>query len=261
VYQWWIFLHLLGAFGFLVSHGVSVAVAFRIRNERDPKRVQALLGMSSASISAFYPSMAALLAGGVAGAFTADLWGYGWIWASIVLLVVVTAAMYAMARPAFRRLRFVTDALVDGSEAVTPEEYYSALKAPRQMAVAWIGFVGLFLILYLMVFKPSLGMSPEGEAAPPEGPAAASLSATELAFDTERLTVPANRRFGLTLDNQSAASHNVSISDDAGRTRFSGQIFAGPEKLTYGVPALEAGEYRFVCDVHPQQMTGTLVAE
>ncbi|HEX2180311.1 MAG TPA: DUF2269 family protein [Actinomycetota bacterium] len=259
MYQWWVFLHLLGAFGFLVSHGVSVAVAFRIRSERDPKRVQALLGMSSASISAFYPSVAALLVGGVAGAFTADLWGYGWIWASIVLLLVVTAAMYAMARPAFRRLRFVTDALVDGSQAVSPEEYDAALKAPRQMAVAWIGFVGLFLILYLMVFKPSLGMAPEASAAP-EGRAAATLSASELAFDTDRLTVPAGRTFGLTLDNQSSASHNVSIADGAGRTLFGGRIFAGPDRVTYAVPALEPGEYRFVCDVHPQQMTGTLVA-
>jgi plastocyanin len=260
MYQWWVFLHLLGAFAFLVSHGVSVAVAFRIRSERDPKRVQALLGMSSASISAFYPSMAALLAGGIAGAFTANLWGYGWIWASIALLVLVTAAMYAMARPAFRRLRLVTDALVDGSQAVSAEEYDAALRAPRQMAVAWIGFVGLALILYLMVFKPSLGMSPEPQDQAPAGPPAASLSASELAFDTDRLTVPAGRPFGLTLDNEAAASHNVSISDGAGRTRFSGRIFAGPEKVTYAVPALEAGEFRFVCDVHPQQMTGTLVA-
>jgi plastocyanin len=261
MYQWWVFLHLIGVFGFLVSHGVSVAVAFRVRSERDPKRIQALLGMSSASTSAFYPSMAALLIGGVAGAFSANLWGYGWIWASIAILALVTAAMYAMARPAFRRLRFVTDALVEGSKAVSAEEYDAALRSPKQMVVAWIGFVGLALILYLMVFKPSLGMSPETEPAP-AGSETVSLSATELAFDTDRLTVGASRPFGLALDNRvSGVSHNVSIYDESGKSLFSGEIFAGPELVTYAVPALSAGTYRFVCDVHPQQMTGTLVAE
>jgi plastocyanin len=42
---------------------------------------------------------------------------------------------------------------------------------------------------------------------------------------------------------------------------FIGKIVAGPQKVTYQVPALKAGTYSFQCDVHPQQMTGTLVAK
>ena len=260
MYQWWVFLHLLGVFGFLLSHGASAAVAFRLRKERDPRRIQALLQISSASLSGFYVSMGMLLAGGIAAATVGNLWGYGWIWASIILLVMVTGAMYSLARPYYRRLRFVTDALVGGSEAVGEPEYASVVGSNRQLAIAGIGFAGLFLILYLMLFKPTLGMSPDltGQAAPSSSSPA--LEASDVAFSTGRLVVPASRPFELVLDNRSATPHNVSIRDGRERAVFTGTTFSGPRRLAYSVPGLEAGTYEFVCDVHPQQMRGTMVA-
>jgi plastocyanin len=259
VYRWWVYLHLLGVFGFLISHGVSVAVTFRLRKERDPSKVQALLGMSSASLTGFYPSMVLLIAGGVAAGYQGNWWGYGWIWWSIGLLALVTVAMYAMAKPHFSRIRFVTDAMVGGSKAVSPEEYGEALSAPRGLVIAGIGFAGLAVILFLMLFKPDLGMAPDTPGAP-EGPPAASLASTELAFDTDSLSVPADREFGLEFENRSPLPHNVSIQDSDGQALFAGETFTGPRTVTYGVPALEPGSYTFVCDVHPEQMTGTLEA-
>ncbi len=257
MYRWWVYLHLLGVFGFLISHGVSVAVTFRLRQERDPARVQALLGMSSASLTGFYPSLALLIAGGVAAGFQGKWWGYGWIWWSIGILTLVTVAMYAMAKPHFSRIRFVTDAMVGGSKAVSPEEYGEALSAPRSLAIAGIGFAGLAAILFLMLFKPDLGMAPDTPEAP-EGPPATSVAATELAFDTDRLAVPAGREFGLEFSNRSALPHNVSIRDSSDDALFTGETFTGPRTVTYAVPALDTGSYAFVCDVHPEQMTGTL---
>ncbi|MEX0790097.1 MAG: hypothetical protein WD178_04905 [Actinomycetota bacterium] len=70
MHQWWVYLHLAGVFGFLITHGVSVAVTFRLRTERDPAKVQALLGLSSASLPGFYPSLALLLVGGVLAGFS-----------------------------------------------------------------------------------------------------------------------------------------------------------------------------------------------
>ncbi|MEX0790096.1 MAG: cupredoxin domain-containing protein [Actinomycetota bacterium] len=174
---------------------------------------------------------------------------YGWIWWSIGLLVLVTVAMYAMARPHFARIRFITDAMVGGSHAVGDREYGEALSAPRALAIAAIGFVGLAPILYLMLFKPSPGMEPEAAAAPP-GPPAVTLAATETTFDFGSLTVPAGREFGLALQNRSSVPHNLSIRS-AGEVLFTGETFTGPRTVTYGVPALEAGDYTFVCDLHP----------
>jgi plastocyanin len=214
--------------------------------------------MSSASLAGFYPSLALLLLGGIIAGFLGRWWSHGWIWWSIGILVLVTVAMYAMAKPHFQRIRFVTDALAGGSEAVSEEDYAGALSAPRGLVIAGIGFAGLLAILWLMLFKPSLGMSPEQSPAP-GGTADASVSATELAFDTSLLSVPAGRTFGLELENRVSVPHNLSIRDN-NKVRFTGEIFAGPRTITYSVPALEAGSYIFVCDVHPQQMTGTLVA-
>lgn len=260
MYQWWVYLHLLGVFGFLLAHGVSVFVTFRLRHERDPRQVQTLLQLSSASVTAFYPAMGLLLAGGVAATFAGGLWGYGWIWASIGILVLVTGTMYSVAAPYYRRLRFVTGALVDGSEAVSPEQYERLLRSPRQLVIAGTGFAGLVVILYLMLFKPALGMAPDGPPPSPVSAAGPSIAASELAFDAGTLIVPAGRPFGLEFENRSPVPHNVSIADRRGDAVFTGEIFSGPGSVIYDVPALERATYTFACDVHPRQMTGTMRA-
>ena len=50
MYEWWVLLHLVGVFVFLLSHGVSVGVLLRLRRERDPAKVAALLELSGTSI-------------------------------------------------------------------------------------------------------------------------------------------------------------------------------------------------------------------
>ena len=261
MYQWWVFVHLAGVFGLLVSHGVSVAVTFRLRAERDPARVVTLLEISGSSIPAFYVSLTVLLLGGVVAAFDGGWWGYGWIWASLATLAVIMVAMYVLARPHYHRIRFVATALTEGSGAVTPEQFERLLKAPRSLSVAAIGFAGLAVILYLMLFKPALG----GMAPATPGQATASepgiaLGASELSFDARRLTAPADERFALRFANASSVAHNVSIYRGDGESLLTGEIFTGPRVIEYTIPALAAGRYQFVCDVHPQEMTGTLVA-
>ena len=260
MYQWWVFVHLVGVFGLLVSHGVSVAVTFRLRAERDPVRAVTLLQISSSSISAFYASLAVLLLGGIVAAFDGRLWGYGWIWASVATLAVVMLAMYALARPYYHRIRFVATALADGSRAVTPEQFEKLLKAPRSLSIAAIGFAGLALILYLMLFKPTLGMAPGPAEQATTGGSEVALEASEVAFDDRRLTAPAGDRFLLRFANNSSVAHNVSIYRRDGEPLFTGEVSTGPHVTEYAIPALTAGRYRFVCDLHPQQMTGTLVA-
>ena len=260
MYQWWVFVHLSGVFGLLVSHGASIALAFQLRRERDPARVETILQLSGNSIRAFYISLIVLLVGAFAATTDGGLWGYGWIWASLVVLTILMVAMYFVARPYYHRIRFVAGAMAAGSTAVTPQQFDDLLRSRRGLATIWIGIAGLAIILYLMLFKPALGIAPQATGA--AGTSLASdvtVIATELAFTVDNLTVEAGEPFVLALDSRSSVPHNISIYADE-EALFVGDVFSGPEEVAYEIPALEPGSYEFRCDVHPQQMTGVLEA-
>jgi Predicted integral membrane protein (DUF2269) len=154
MYQWMVFLHIAGVFVFLIAHGVSVGVAFRVRGERDPRRIMALLELSAWATGLMYAGILLLLTGGIIAGFMGDWWGGGWIWVSLGTLVLIMVAMYAMATGYYRRLRLVVGAMADGSHAVSEERLAEALEGPRAWILAVIGFGGLLFILYLMLFKP-----------------------------------------------------------------------------------------------------------
>jgi hypothetical protein len=153
-YQWWVFLHIAGAFIFLVAHGVSMGVSLQLRQERDPRRIMALLDVSSTSISGLYVGLVLLLTGGVVAGFVGDWWGRGWIWVALGTLVVVMILMYALASNYYKRLRLIVGAMAEGSEAVSEERLAELLSGPRPVILAVTGFGGLLFILYLMLFKP-----------------------------------------------------------------------------------------------------------
>lgn len=94
-----------------------------------------------------------------------------------------------------------------------------------------------------------------GYASPPPSldPASPKLTAVDVAFDRETLEVPAGRPFILVFENRDSLQHNVSIYADAAlqQRNFEGLLFGGPATRWYPVPALEAGTYVFLCDLHP----------
>jgi hypothetical protein len=153
-YQWWVFIHIVGVAGFLLAHGASAAITFTLHHEREPARVDALLQLSGATMSAFYASLALLLVGGVGAGFAGRWWSQAWIWASLAVLVAVTAAMFAMARTYYERIRRVMRIHASGSSAVGPEEIERVLASGNPLLIAGIGLGGLLVILYLMVMKP-----------------------------------------------------------------------------------------------------------
>ncbi|HYT80233.1 MAG TPA: cupredoxin domain-containing protein [Actinomycetota bacterium] len=267
MYQLWVFIHLLGVFGFLLSHGVSVSVTFKLRNERDPGRINALLQLSGTSIQGFYISLVVLLIGGFAAATVGHLWSKRWIWFAVAVLVLASLAMYRMARPFYRRVGFVARAMEGGSEAVTEEQFTEILRSPRPWTIAWVGFGALAIILYLMVFKPSLGQGggqpvsgAQGATCAPSG-TTLNVVAKNLSFGVKCLAAPAGQTFTIDFDNQDGAPHNVAIYTDKSRSKslFVGDRVDGPKKVTYQVPAITAGTYYFVCDFHAF-MNGTFIA-
>ena len=263
MYQWWVFVHLVGVFGFLAAHGVSMGVMLRLRTERDPRRVSELLELSAWSIRGFYASLGVLLVGGIAAAFVGHLWSERWIWTAIGILVLSSVAMTTMARPFYQRVGLVARAMAGGSNAVTPAQFDEILRSSRPVSIAAIGTVGLLLILALMVFKPSLGAGGGTPTPVASGSPATTLqiSAKNVAFSTSTLSAPASARFDLAFDNQdTGVPHNIAIytNSSASTVLFRGATFAGSRTETYRVPALPPGTYFYRCDVHPAQMTGTL---
>jgi plastocyanin len=258
--QWWLFLHLAGVFAFLSAHGVSVAVAMRLREERDASRINALLDISGRTVMPFYVSLAVLVVAGVVAGFVGDYWSYGWIWAAIATLIVVSLAMYFMARPYYQKVRFISRAVAEGSQAVTPEQFDGVLRSRRPLTVMWIGFLGLAFILYLMILKPNLGISPPATTGEAVGTVVRVDSVNSL-FVPKSLNAPAGDAFSIRFRNADAGvPHNVSIFRDATarQSMFIGATFSGVATKIYNVKALGAGTYFFRCDVHPTTMTGTL---
>jgi hypothetical protein len=162
LYNWVVFLHVVAAFGFAMSHGVSAAVAIRLRSERELERVRALLDLSQWSTTATYVALVVLLIAGIAAGFMASLWGRGWIWAAIVLLVLMFAFMFVRASVYYGELRRAAGvAYFDiGARkpmpAVVPDpaRLTQLLASSRPIELAVIGYLGLLAILWLMLLKP-----------------------------------------------------------------------------------------------------------
>lgn len=107
---------------------------------------------------------------------------------------------------------------------------------------------------------------PSGSAsAAPSGSAATgtaiSLEASGLQYVETTLSAPAGQPFQINFDDQdSGIQHNVQITDSSGTLVFTGDTVTGPGKITYVVPALAAGTYRYNCKWHPV-MTGELTTK
>ena len=90
-------------------------------------------------------------------------------------------------------------------------------------------------------------------------PNAIVVTANNLAFSPTEISAPADAAFEIVFDNQEGVPHNMAISDSTGTNVFKGEIVSN-QKVSYSVPALAAGSYPFVCEVHPD-MKGTITVE
>ena len=79
------------------------------------------------------------------------------------------------------------------------------------------------------------------------------IKADNTQFDIDKFEVPADTAFCIAFENQEDVPHNVAIYDD-GEALFQGEILNQAGSITYEVAALPAGDYRFICDVHPQMV-------
>jgi plastocyanin len=128
----------------------------------------------------------------------------------------------------------------------------------------WVIVVSLVLALlpalgnWLGSLRPAAA-SPTPLAVPAKPEIAASTAAS---FETKTLIVPAGRPFELVFHNKQAGTpHDVVIANGPDRAIdfFDGQVVTGVADVTYQVPALQPGDYYFLCKVHPN-MNGSVQA-
>jgi hypothetical protein len=166
-YPWVVFAHVASVFGFLLAHGASTGVLFKLRGERKLERIRALLDLSKRSIVWTYAFLVLLGLSGGTAAYIGDWWRQGWIWASAALLILIALAMDWIGDPYYDRLRVAVGLKEPKAKKGTPtppgllpdtpageEELVKLLRSPRPWLLALVGIVGLAAILWLMVLKP-----------------------------------------------------------------------------------------------------------
>ncbi|MGP1673778.1 MAG: DUF2269 family protein [Candidatus Limnocylindrales bacterium] len=154
-YAWFVFAHLAGLVLFAISHGASAFMSLRIRRERDPATVAAMLDIGQLAIGPMYIGLVLLIVGGAGAAAGANLWGAPWVIASIVVFIIVLVVMWAVASPYYMGLRKSLEARApDGRPAIEPAELTRQLATRRPELLAIVGTVGLLLLVWLMVIKP-----------------------------------------------------------------------------------------------------------
>jgi MFS family permease len=161
MHPWLVFLHVIGVFGFLLAHGVSAGAAFALRRERNPERVRALLELSLNSYRVMYLSLYGLLLTGIIAGFTGNWWGRGWIWVSLILLIAIVVAMMILGAPIYDEARKAAGLpyRIKGKpqppvKPASAAELGAQVAKGNPMLLTVIGFGGIAVIAWLMMFKP-----------------------------------------------------------------------------------------------------------
>jgi Predicted integral membrane protein (DUF2269) len=160
MYGWIVFLHVLGAFTFVLGHGASMIVAFRLRGQRDMSQIRELLAVSQIGLIVTYVGLLVLLAAGILAGFVGGHWGRLWIWVSLGILLVVSVAMYIVATPHYGRMRAAAAAPGYEKQAAkfkppaSPDQLPALADSSRPFLLAVVGGIGLIAIVYLMLFQP-----------------------------------------------------------------------------------------------------------
>jgi plastocyanin len=105
------------------------------------------------------------------------------------------------------------------------------------------------------------GAEPPAACARTDADGVIALSADQLRFSAPCLAAAAGLAFVVRFTNDESEPHNVAIYTDRSKATSVtvGDTITGPNKtVDYPVDGLAAGDYYFVCTIHPAAMNGAL---
>ncbi len=161
LYEWIKFLHVVAAVTFMVSHGSSIAISFRVKGEQDVNKIKTMLDLSG---TMWVAMMLSLLVAGITGivlGFLVKWWSQWWIWISIVLLLVITIWMFQIGQGTYHPLRkalgmpyMARGRDMPAEEPASEEERNKIIAKTRPHLMLLVGYGGFVVIIWLMMFKP-----------------------------------------------------------------------------------------------------------
>jgi hypothetical protein len=158
MYEWLIFLHIAAVLAFMVAHGAHITAMWRMRAEADPTISLTLLNAVSSALPVRI-LLAVVVGTGVLAGFMGSWWTRGWIWTSIAVLVVIWVTMWRYAGNYYGLVedaaaRAIEARASDATNGSAQQEFDAARRGWQTIAMTVIGFGGLAIILWLMMFKP-----------------------------------------------------------------------------------------------------------
>lgn len=154
--RYWTLAHILAVVAFLSCHGASMFALFRIRSlGTDRTKIADTIAFSGTTSKPMYVALIAVVVAGFGAAVT-NKFGLNdtWTWGALVVLVITTGLMTAVAKPYFKKVSAACDLRPSGVPRVSDEELRELVRAKASVAIALIGIGGLAIIIWLMVLKP-----------------------------------------------------------------------------------------------------------
>ena len=163
----------------------------------------------------------------------------------------------------YQRRKLIDEVVATGVPAVAASSAARSRTSPFVLLLYLL--IPIVAVMFLIGSEDSLGGGGEGEGGgePPPAASGLSISAVDLQFSSDTLEFKAGEEAELEFVNDDASSiqHNVAIyEEEGGADIFVGEVIPGGQTTTYSVPAMEAGEFYFQCDVHPG-MNGTVTVK
>jgi hypothetical protein len=154
----WVLLHISFVALFLLFHGVQMWAMFALVPALpDREKVFDRAEQSRMASTPMYISLGLLVVFGVIAGIQGHWFSHGWwLWGSIVVLLVTSGLMSAIAGPFMKRVRAATTRWADGSYEISDDELEALLRGPRARIISILGVVGLAILLWLMVYKPGV---------------------------------------------------------------------------------------------------------